>query len=478
MNDDSSWRRLVDQLIDEVTALPAGARIPTQRALVDRFHVSASTVARAVDHLAARGLLETRPGAGTFRALTPATTPAPSTDWQDAVLGVGADGATPAARRRFDAAGLDAALLHRTSDTVDLASGYLHRDLQPADLLRRALTRASRRDDAWSRPAPVGVAGLRDWFATDSGAGATRHDVLVAGGGQGALALTMRAVCDPDDAVIVESPTYPGTLAAARAAGLRPVPVPLDAEGIDPALLDDALARTRSRLVVVQPAFHNPTGTTMGVERRREVLDVAARHRAFVVEDDFAHDLRHRDAGAAAPSLFALDPVGCVVRLRSLTKATSPNLRVAGLVARGPVAARLRAAHAIETMFVPAALQLTALELLDDPAWGRAHRVLVSALTLRRTTLAAAVRDAWGAGALAHEPRGGYHLWLRLPEGVSDRDALAAAARAGVALTAGSDYHADRDTTEHVRLSHVAAPGTADLVAGVERVAAALAASS
>ena len=88
----------------------------------------------------------------------------------------------------------------------------------------------------------------------------TAQDVLITPGGQAALSAVFRHLCAPGDPVIVESPTYVGALAAARAAGLILVPVPGDRDGVLPDALADALARSGARLAYLQPRYANPTG--------------------------------------------------------------------------------------------------------------------------------------------------------------------------------------------------------------------------
>jgi DNA-binding transcriptional MocR family regulator len=115
----------------------------------------------------------------------------------------------------------------------------------------------------------------------------------------------VRALAQPGDPVILESPTYPGTIAAAYAAALRPVPVPLDGEGMRPDYLDEALTRTRARVIVVQPLFQNPTGASLSATRQDEIRAISRRHGAFVVEDDFARHLTHADAVPVPPPMIA-----------------------------------------------------------------------------------------------------------------------------------------------------------------------------
>src|SRR5690606_35979851 len=105
--------------------------------------------------------------------------------------------------------------------------------------------------------------------AAEVGGTVTQNDVLVMGGGQAALAHAFRALAAPGGPVLVETPTYPGALAAARAAGLRVVAVPIDEEGIRPELLAEAFALTGARVFYCQPTLHNPTGATLRSEERR-----------------------------------------------------------------------------------------------------------------------------------------------------------------------------------------------------------------
>ena len=135
--------------------------------------------------------------------------------------------------------------------------------------------------------------------------------------------------------MLLESPTYIGAIAVARAARLRTVPVPTDEQGVQPDQLAAAFAATGARLFYCQPTFHNPTGTVLASHRRGQVLAAAREAGAFVIEDDFARWLSHERP--APPPLLADDTDGRVVHIASLTKATSPNLRVGALIARGPV---------------------------------------------------------------------------------------------------------------------------------------------
>lgn len=448
-----------------------GTRLPAQRELVQRFGASATTVAQALAQLSMRGLVETRPGAGTFR-LAAVEVRHGDTSWQDAALEL-TEGLEerPGLSRRFAGSSLSEVLTPTSPEVIDLNGGYLHPMLQPAGLLAASLARVSRRPEAWERPLAAGVPALRDWFARDIGSGLSRHDVLIAPGGQSALATTLRALAGPGDAVVIEAPSYPGTIAAAHAASLRTVPVPLDQDGIVPEHLDEALSRSRARVVVVQPLHQNPTGITMSAERARQVLQVARTHEAFIVEDDFARQLTHAGGWSAPAPLIADDPDGVVVHIRSLTKVTSPNLRVAAIAARGPALGRLQAALTTDSLLVPAVLQHAAHEAVTAPGWRRSLAKLQAELAQRSQQTIAAVTDALGGGALSHHPRGGYHLWISTTGHRSGSEVARAALAAGVAVTPGENYYAPgAGERANIRVSYVAAPTARDVQRAIERL--------
>ena len=242
--------------------------------------------------------------------------------------------------------------------------------------------------------------------------GAAPGEVLICPGGQAALAACLRGLAAPGAPVLVEAPTYLGALAAARAQGLVPVPVPADERGIRPDLLADALERSGARLVYLQPVFANPHGATLDTARRAAVLEAVRAAGAFLIEDDAFRELA---IGAAPPPLFGEDPDGHVVHLRSLTKPAAPGLRISAVIARGPALARLRAARIVEDLYVPGPMQEAALELVGTPAW-RAHlRRLRRVLRERRDALAAAWGEPVRAPAGRHEPLGRPRAGRRRP---------------------------------------------------------------
>ncbi|GAA0564924.1 PLP-dependent aminotransferase family protein [Paractinoplanes ferrugineus] len=461
MSDGNAATRVIQDLRELAQRSAAGTRLPSVRSLTARHQASPVTVAEAIRVLAAQGLIETQPGRGTFVAYRPAAVAPPDLSWQTVALG-----AAPAGD-----ADMAALLALPPAGVIPLSGGYLDADLQPAAALGAALARAARQPATWQRGPVEGREDLRAWFAQQSGSGLHADDLVICPGGQAALASALRSLTSPGDTLLVESPTYLGALAAGRAAGLRVVPVPADADGVLPDQLAAAFTRTRSRLFYCQPLHANPSGATLARGRRAAVAEAVREAGAFLIEDDYARDLTID--GEAPPPLAADDPDGHVIYLRSLTKSAAPGLRIAAIGARGPAGARLRAARLLDDFFVAGPLQQATLELVTTPGWGRHLRHLRSSLRARREALLTALSRHLPELAPPAVPRGGLHLWQRLPDGTDDVAASTAAAAAGVLVFPGRPWFPAEPPAPHLRLTYAAsAPDRMD--EAVRRLAHAL----
>ncbi len=432
-----------------------GDKLPPVRELVQEFRASAATISHALAHLQAVGVLKAEPGRGTF--VTGRDRP-PEADysWQSQALG----------RARVDVRRTTRLGAHGGPDDIQLSWGYLAAELQPLDDLRALAARAARSSHAWSMAPPTGLPDLRRVFAEEYNA--EPGDALVVPGGQQALVYAMRTLAEPGTAVVVESPTYPGAMIAAQAAGLELVAVPADDDGIRTDRLADALERTRATLIYLQPCYANPTGAVLSPARRAEVLQLAAAHGAFVVEDDWARHLVID--GTPPPPLFSDDPDGHVVAITTLTKPAAPGMRVAAVIARGPAGERLRAARVADDMCVPAVLQETALSLLTSSAWPRHLKRLRSRLGERRDAMLSELHAVSLRMRVAHVPAGGIHLWARLPEGTDTAALSHQAQEAGVLIGDGSQFFIDEPTAPFLRLSYATA-SIPQIAEGIRRLA-------
>ncbi|MCZ4562965.1 PLP-dependent aminotransferase family protein [Rhodococcus sp. IEGM 1401] len=445
MSDDSS-SRIVSALRIWIATAPPEARLPSTRALVAEHSASPVTVQKALRTLIAQGVIESRPGVGTF-VKTVRTARPNDYGWQTAALG--------APDNRLQ---LPAALQSTSSDVIALHSGYPARELLPERLVHAAFTRASRTDAVIDRPPTAGLPELRAWFAAELGASTplgitppSASDVVIIPGSQTGLSTAFRALVGAGRPLLMESPTYWGAILAATQAGVRVVPIPSGVDGPDPDALARAFAHTGARAFYAQPTFASPTGAQWSPTLSEQVLATVRRHGAFLIEDDSAHDF----GITAEPSpLAARDDAGHVVYLRSLTKTVSPSVRLAGLIARGPAHERILADTGAESMYVSGILQAVALDVVTQPAWRTHLRRLRTQLASRRDLLANSLIEFAPRGHLDAVPRGGLNLWMRLSDDADLERIVRECKSAGVIVGAGDDYFPAEPTGKYLRLNY------------------------
>lgn len=446
MNNDSTGR-ILEALRAWVAAAPSGARLPSSRALVAEHGASPVTVQRAMRALVLEGLIESRPGVGSFVLARTSRQPI-DFGWQAGALGPQAVRLGPLSSTQRSAA----------PDAISLHSGYPTGDLLPERLVRAALGRVARTPAAVTRTPVAGLPELRQWFAGELARHASgdatppaARDVVVLSGSQSGLSSIFRAVVGPGQPLLVESPTYWGAIVAAAQAGVTLVPVPSGPAGPDPDDVARALAETGARGFYAQPTYANPTGAQWSDDVGRAVLEAVRGHGAFLVEDDWAHDLA---IDTDPHPLAAHDPDGHVVYLRSLTKSVSPALRVAALVARGPVRERILADRAAESMYVSGLLQAAALDVVTQPGWRTHLRAVRPALRGRRDALLTALRERAPALHVAHVPDGGLNLWCRLPDGTDPVQVARACEARGVVVAPGDEWFPAEPSGPYLRLNY------------------------
>jgi 2-aminoadipate transaminase len=335
--------------------------------------------------------------------------------------------------------------------------------LLPVDAVKQGALRVLEEHgmEALSYGKEAGPQALLDWLrarvqhneGVEPGAGET----LVSAGNSDGLDQVCTLFTQPGDVAMVESPTYHLALAIMRDHPLELQPVAVDAEGLQ---VDALAARVRElrqqgrrvSLLYTIPTFQNPTGSCLLPQRRRALIELAQRENFVIVEDDVYRELCYD--GAAPPSLWSEAPRGVVIRLGSFAKSLAPGLRLGWLNASAAQVTRissagLRASGGGVNHF--AAMSIGAL--LQGGAFEPQIETFRAAYRARRDALHEALCQHLPASCAWNKPRGGYFIWVKLPEGVDATRLLADAERAGVAYTPGSRFHFDGRGANTLRLA-------------------------
>jgi DNA-binding transcriptional MocR family regulator len=268
---------------------------------------------------------------------------------------------------------------------------------------------------------------------------ASDRELLITNGCQQALDLVRKVFLRPGDVVAMENPVYPGAIQTFHGGGVKCLGVPVTENGLNLEALEALVGQQRVRLLLLTPSFQNPTGTTLSLEERKRVLEIAGRHQLPLVEDNIYAALRYR--GRELPSLKALDTQGLVIHLNSFSKLCFPGLRVGWMVASEPVIERLRLAKQATDLHTD---QLAQAALAEFGRRGLVGRLVKKARQLYRRRLerlASALRKHLPEGVRWVEPEGGMSVWIALPTGLDAATLLLKARERHVEFTPGRFFY-------------------------------------
>ncbi len=304
----------------------------------------------------------------------------------------------------------------------------------------------------------VGYSGLIDALiaklSRDQGIQARRENVLITAGGSQAIDLLLDALVDWGDTIVSEMPTWVGAVQAFRNVGANIISIPVDDEGIDVNVLDRELNRLRDhettpKFIYANANFQNPTGATMSLQRRQDLLALARAARTFLVEDDAYFDLRYD--GEAVPTIYSLDDSGSVVYMGTLSKTLGPGMRLGWLVGPPELIGRLSALKVDGGTNVFGAH--VAADWLPEnllPHVGRLRAVYQR----RRDLMLDALERHMPPDSTWTIPDGGFFIWLTLPAEIDTKRMLPQVQERGVEYLPGPACFAENAVPNQLRLSY------------------------
>mgnify|MGYP001374446013 FL=1 len=362
-------------------------------------------------------------------------------------------------------------------DITSFAGGLPAPEYFPIDAMRSAADRvlSNYGRQALQYAATEGVGELRELIAAtvsaqEPAAPVTAENVILTTGSQQALDLVAKVLLDPGDLVVTEDPSYLGALQAFRLFQASYAPVAMDDEGVEPDALAAALARN-PKFAYLLPTFQNPTGRTMGRERRETVARLVERHRVPLVEDDpYGAIYFERPAG---PSLRSLAP-DWTLALGTFSKTLAPGLRLGWVVGPAAWVARLAQVKQSADLHTSTLSQYVALEVLKSGALEPHLEVLRGVYRERCEAMLQALGEHFPAGSRWTVPTGGMFVWVELPSGVDVSPLLPkVVAEERVAYVPGAPFHPNGGGLNTMRLNFTHAP--AEVVRdGVARLGRAL----
>lgn len=300
---------------------------------------------------------------------------------------------------------------------------------------------------------------------------ATPDEILITSGSGGGLDFVANVLAAPGDTVLVEQETYGGALTRLARFGLKPVGIPLDAEGLRPDALANTLDRLkreniRPRYIYTIPTVQNPTGAIMSEQRRADILKVAQAHGVPILEDECYSDLIWD--GERPPAMYAMSKTGGVIHVGSFSKSISPAIRIGYVVAGWDVLSRMLA---LKTDGGTGALDQMVLAEFCTSEFATHVPKLNAGLKAKLDTLTDALAENFGTAAEFIVPKGGIFLWVKLPDNVDTKKLYQTALAAGVAINPGPEWSTNAEySTSRLRLCF-ANPSHAAIREGVAALA-------
>jgi 2-aminoadipate transaminase len=302
-----------------------------------------------------------------------------------------------------------------------------------------------------------GYLPLREWIAarcSRDGAKVSAANVLVTTGSQQALDLIAKVLVEKDRNLLVETPTYLGALQAFSLFEPRFVSVPCDDQGPIAADLSAASAERASGFYLL-PNFQNPSGRRIGLERRREIVDVAKQRELLLIEDDPYGELSY--TGDKLPSLFSMHQQG-VLYTGSFSKLLAPGLRVGYVIAPDVIYRKLVQAKQAADLHTPSFTQRIVYEVVKD-GFLETHIPTIRELYSKQCeAMLAALKQYFPSQAHWNAPQGGMFIWVTLPKHIDCTKLLEKAIANNIAFVPGAPFFSGTPEHNTLRLSFVTVP--------------------
>jgi DNA-binding transcriptional MocR family regulator len=434
----------IEHQVHEGIFLP-GAKIPSVRKSSKQMEVSVATVLQAYSLLEDRGVIKARPQKGYFVQETQLQT----TD-KAKIEPTQNDGSMHALLKR---------LLHidQNENVIPFGAASPNSQFLPIRQLQRSVGRLMRLEPELCAAYEFtpGSLNLRRQIAIrmlDSSCQLQPDDITITLGCQNALMLALQAVTKAGDTIAIESPTYHGVLQAIEILNLKAIEIPCSTEsGIDLDLLEKAADEWKIKACVVTPNNQNPTGSTLHPLARKRIIKQATQYNFTLIEDDVYGELSYLDKRERA--LKADDQNNNVIYCSSFSKSIAPGFRI-GWIVGGKFQAQIEYYAYVQSLAIPTLTQTAISNFLENGAYDRHLRKTRLAYQENLTRCQSLITEHFPTGTKFSSPKGGFLLWVTLPNSVNSMILYDEALKNGIGLLPGLAFSLTAQFDHHLRLNY------------------------
>jgi 2-aminoadipate transaminase len=301
-----------------------------------------------------------------------------------------------------------------------------------------------------------GYAPLREWIANSLSTEGTKilpEQILMVSGSQQALDLLGKVLIDEGSRVLVETPSYLGALQAFSVYRPEFKSVETDDHGLVPSSIDSVAQG--ARLLYALPNFQNPTGRTLSLERRQELVETCARLGLPLIEDDPYGSLSYK--GAPMPKMVAMNPDG-VIYMGSFSKVLTPGIRLGYVCAPLPLVRRLELAKQAADLHTAQLTQMVVHEVVKDGFLDQHIPTIRTLYGNQCQVMLDAMAEHFPSEVSWTRPEGGMFIWVTLPKNINASQLLEQSLAARVAFVPGAPFYANDPQTNTFRMSFVTVP--------------------
>lgn len=287
-------------------------------------------------------------------------------------------------------------------------------------------------------------------FLKTASVNAAPSEILPVQGAQQAFDLLLKALINPGDVILCESPTFLGALQAMHTYNARVIPMPMDEEGVIIDAAEELIKAHHPKLMYVIPTFQNPTGITLSLPRRKALAALAEKYGVVIAEDDPYRDLRY--AGEALPAIKSFDEAGWVVYMSSFSKYISPGMRLGAAVANPLLYRKMVIGKQSTDVHSPLLNQAIVDAYLREGLLPDHIRRIREGYRLQLNAMLEGF-DHFPTGTTHTVPEGGLFIWAALPEGISALEALNRSIERNVAFVPGTHFYPEGGHENTLRLN-------------------------
>jgi 2-aminoadipate transaminase len=308
---------------------------------------------------------------------------------------------------------------------------------------------------------------LSDYMREKHGVGRDFDGILITSGAQQVMDLFSKSVLNEGDTVICEAPSFIGSLNTFRSYNVRLKGIPMEKDGMNVELLEQTLKNEKNvKFIYVIPNFQNPTGITTGMEKRRQIYELAKRYRVLILEDNPYGDLRF--AGSHIEALKSLDTEGIVVYAGTFSKVISPGLRVGYAVAPEEILRKMVVCKQGEDVHTAILNQMICYEFMAHYDY-EGHLKKLKEIYRAKAKIACDAMDRYLAPEITYMPiEGGLFFWCTLPERTDMPSFCKKAVREKVCVVPGTAFLTDeKQPCGSFRINYTT-PDNTGLVKGIK----------